>query len=539
MCEPDGEFGLVAYLFREKDPEFSAEMQWQWNQNRRYGYPGIGGFFPAFAGYRKLLTEADLPMKTPHYGSELFPDTGVVLRDWYPSDRETYLHMIQGSNHAHYNDDSGDVLIYGKGRILADEFGYYGMTPEEDHSMIESPLAGHGIMKVRDFVSGPRYDYVAGVKEAWTRQIALIKGATPEAPTYFVMNDGFRVPGPATWRMWMTAQEVRVNGAQALVVGKEDVDMDVFFVSPQGVTLTTESKTRTSGSGMAPNWSWGPMTTTQIGLIADETHVGAYTVVLYPRLKTDPPPTVTALAQGRGVKVTQAAGVDYVFLSDKPFTYDEGDVHFEGLAGMAQLRGSEVVLAMGSGGKISAGGKTVSSSQPLPPVSANLFPNGDFASGKLDPFPAVDDESLKTSVYAGDPVPGDPGPQEKYCLALTLKKKGGTSYSAQYYVPVDAQQVYRIRMRAYTEAKLGATIGGYAPDGKGGNIQAKGTTWQWELGVAGPTKGWQTLEVTCGPPGSGAQLIWPAGISTTHLTIWINGEAGTLYLSDISFEPRE
>jgi hypothetical protein len=360
MNEPNGEFGLLAYLFKDKDPQFSAEMQWQYKQNNMYGTAGIGGFFPAFAGYRKLLTDPTLPESTPAYGSVSFPKTGLVLRDKYPSNRETYLHMIVGDNHAHYDDDSGSIVLYGKGRILADEFGYYGYIPQDDHSMVEAPAAGHGLMRLRDFVTTPRFDYVAGVKEGWTRQIAMVKGASPDDPCYFVFNDSLASAGPATWRLWLTAQEVKLTGQSALVAGKEDVDMDVVFVSPQGVTLATESKTRTSGSGMTTNWSWGPMTTTQLGLIAKMASVSNFTAVLYPRLKTAKPPVVTVLAEGKAVKVTHEAGADYIFLSAAPFTFDEGDIHFEGLAGMAQLRGGEVVVAMGSAGKISARGKSAS-----------------------------------------------------------------------------------------------------------------------------------------------------------------------------------
>jgi len=358
--EPDGDFGLVAYLFREKDPQFSAEMQWQWQQNNMYSAPGIGGFFPAFAGYRKMLTDPKLPASAPHYASALFPQTDVVLRDSYPSSRETYLHLIQGDHHAHYDNDSGSILLYGKGRILADDFGYWGCTPEDDHSMVESSVAGHGLMHVNAFVPGPRFDYVSGVKQGWTRQITLIKGATPDAPCYYVMNDSLKVAGPAIWRLWLTAQDVKVQGGrQALSVGKEDVDMDIFFLTPNGVTLTTESKTRKCGSGMSSKWDWGGVETTQLGLIANPQHTDGFTVVLYPRLKTAPAPVCTPLADGKGVKVQQEAGTDYVFLSTTPFTYDEGDIHFSGTVGMVQRRGQDVQVVLGAGGNLSAGGKTI------------------------------------------------------------------------------------------------------------------------------------------------------------------------------------
>ena len=114
LHEPCGDFGLLAYLFRSTDPAFSAEMQWQFAQNNFYSAAGIGGFCPAFAGFRQLLTDRELPASAPRFTSELFPQTGVVLRDHYPSARETYLHMILGRHREHYDDDSGSIILYGK-----------------------------------------------------------------------------------------------------------------------------------------------------------------------------------------------------------------------------------------------------------------------------------------------------------------------------------------------------------------------------------------------------------------------------------------
>lgn len=538
--EPCGEYGLLAYLFKDKDPQFSAEMQWQFKQNNMYGSAGIGGFFPAFAGYRKLLTDPALPDKAPKYASVLFPQTGVVLRDSYPSARETYLHMIQGDHHAHYDDDSGSIVLYGKGRILSDDFGYYGYVPQDDHSMVESPMAGHGLMHVRDFVTTPRFDYVAGVKDSWVRQIAMVKGANPDAPCYYVINDSLNVAGPAIWRMWLTAQDVQVNGQSALLVGKEDVDMDIVFVSPDGLALKTEPKTRTSGSGMAPNWNWGPMTTTQLGLIANLPRTNGFTVVLYPRLKTAKAPTVTALAGGKVIKITHEAGTDYVFLSNAPFTYDEGDIHFEGMAGMAQLRGNEVIVAMGSGGKISARGKTATSNAPLPKVSKNLFPNnGDFENGTLAPLAAGTDGPVTLSLYKGNPFAGDVTHKGNYCAAFTLKEKGNGVFSGGYIIPVDAARVYRISMNVYADAAIGGQFGGYGINNVTQNVKTKqGNVWEWSFWAKGPTVGWKKLEVTIGPEGSGAQVIWPPDITATHIVCRIGGEPGTFYVDDITVEPQ-
>ncbi len=373
LNEPSGDYGLLAYLFRDYDPDFSAEMQWQFKQNNMYGAAGIGGFFPAFAGYRKILTDPSLVARAPNYESELFPQTGVVLRDFFPSDRETYLHMILGRNHEHYDHDSGSILLYGKGRILADEFGYYGAAPEEDHSMVE--LIGMGklvseskrwlahknwiepeVMEAQKFVKGPRFDYISGRKGPWVRQIAMVKGATLQEPTFFVIHDKVDRFYSATWRLWLTAKEVQIGPNSAVAVGKEDVDMDIFFLSPDTVQLRKEVKTRKSGSGLYPNWKWKGMTTIQTGLIASMEMNSQLRVVLFPRYKTQKPAKFIPIAQGKGVKVVHDFGTDYVFFNDDMFDYKEDELTFKGRVGMIQLR-EDVILGLGESGSISAQGK--------------------------------------------------------------------------------------------------------------------------------------------------------------------------------------
>jgi len=369
ICEPTGEFGIVAYLWKDKDPAFSAQMQWMHTQHNSYGQPGVGGFFPTFAGFRTVLSDASLPAKAPTYKSELFPKTSVALRNAYPSDRETMLLMIAGRHHAHYDRDSGSITLWGKGRICADDFGYYGNVPGEDHNMLMSPAApDRAIMHIREFAPSDRFDYVRGRKRAWTRQIAFVKDADPLGPNYFVLCDSLTPAADATWRLWMTAKKVTTGPNTAAMIGKEDVDMDIFFAAPQKLPqklpLTTKTISRRSGSGMRPNWGWGPMTTTQTGVIATLAGSDAITAVLYPRLKTEKPAVFTALAGGKGVKVETAAGTDYVFLHPKRFRFRDGGITFEGTAGMVQKRGGRVVLALGAAGRIAAEGRELRSDKP-------------------------------------------------------------------------------------------------------------------------------------------------------------------------------
>ena len=256
--------------------------------------------------------------------------------------------MIAGPNHAHYDDDSGSITLWGKGRIVADDFGYISLAPQSEHSLLMSPGLG-GIMNINAFTTSPALDYVQGVKGSWTRQIAFVKSPDPLAPAYFLTTDSLNAPAPYTWQIWLTARNVTIGDApvaeipldadgtamdlrftrstpasRALMIGREDVDMDIFLLSPAQSNLRTEKKTRPSLAGLDANGKQSQMKSTQIGLIAESPQGTGATVLLYPRLKTDKSPTITTLAEGRGVRVQTTAGVDYVFLSPTPITYYRG-----------------------------------------------------------------------------------------------------------------------------------------------------------------------------------------------------------------------
>src|SRR5262245_18112651 len=94
-----------------------------------------------------------------------------------------------------------------------------------------SKAPGSDVQQVGEFSSGPRLDYVRGVKSGeWTRQIAFVKDTGPLGPNYFIISDSLRTTEPAAWRLWLTADNVTTSGQSAAVVGKEDVNTDIIFV---------------------------------------------------------------------------------------------------------------------------------------------------------------------------------------------------------------------------------------------------------------------------------------------------------------------
>jgi hypothetical protein len=59
------------------------------------------------------------------------------------------------------------------------------------------------------------------------------------------------------------------------------------------------------------------------------------------------------------VKVETPTGTDYIFLGPEEFTFQEGEVSFQGTVGAIQLRGERGVLALGAAGRISAQGQSL------------------------------------------------------------------------------------------------------------------------------------------------------------------------------------
>ena len=359
MREPTGQFGLIATLWKQKDPEFAANMQWMHQQQGAPAVPGLGGFYPILAGFRRALLDQSIIAKPPAYQSELFPQTGVMLRNHFPSNRETQLYLIAGANHAHYDQDSGSFTLWGKGRLIANDFGYEGYMPADDHNMVvASGAPGAETMRVAEFSSGPHLDYVEGIKNGdWTRKIAFVKDIDPLGPNYFVISDSLKTPEPAVWRLWLTTEKLTISGQSAEAVGHDDVNTDIFFIQPADLSLSAEQKTRQTW-GIAAG-QYGTVSTTQTGLIATTNGGAGFTAIVYPRLKSEPAPVVTELAGGKVIKVQSGSGTDYVFLASAPFAYQDREVSFSGTVGLVQTRGNATQLSLGAQGKLTAFGQTL------------------------------------------------------------------------------------------------------------------------------------------------------------------------------------
>ncbi|MCL1856646.1 MAG: hypothetical protein FWF84_03255 [Kiritimatiellaeota bacterium] len=270
--EPSGIFGTMAAVYRKLDPAFSAQMQWMDNEHGNHLYPGVGGFYAAFAGNRRTLFDKTLPATVPDWGSEWFAEKGVVLRSRFATESENYLYFIAGAgakSHNHYDQDQGGITAWLRGVPLVDDFGYYACAPEEDNSMLTSPAVNGRTMEIAGLTVTPGYDAVRGTKGDWTREITLVKHAD-DTPDFFVIRDTLANAADATWRLWLTPEDGVVtladNGA-TMKSHNGHTTRVLFAQKPADAAVTTEAKTR-EGAGMDSNGQYqGKRATTHQGLI--------------------------------------------------------------------------------------------------------------------------------------------------------------------------------------------------------------------------------------------------------------------------------
>jgi len=314
-------FGTMACLWKDKDPEFAARMAWMHEAQGKFSEPGVLSYYPGMMGYRRFFRNCGLQPKPPAWTSAVYSETGVLLRNTIASNRETTLYMIAGRNHSHYFNDSGSITVWGKGRELCTEDDYQNRRNKEArtaHSMPDKPstLNGERVMAIREFSRSPAFDYVRGTRRGWQRQIAFAKDSDPLDPNYFVVADTLDAESaPTVWRLFLGGKIVPTAGGVTLK-GPEDVDMDVIFVRPAGAKPTIHADH------------------IQLSVKA----AGTVTAVLYPRLKTERPPLVTPLADGRGMTVRTPKGSDTIFLDLKPVSFKSDRISFEGKAGLVRNR---------------------------------------------------------------------------------------------------------------------------------------------------------------------------------------------------------
>lgn len=193
----------------------------------------------------------------------------------------------------------------------------------------------------------------------------MLKDGIPHGTDYLLLRDTVSGGQPTCWQFWSLSEKLgtpddmrdltayladkpgkqaaparELHGNRFTAVGQYDVDLEYFIAQP----TTTPRYTLHYGE---PNNEYQDLL--RLELPGD----GYYYVVLFPRLRTEAPPSFATLDErGTIIKVAGDFGTDYNFLSAEEMTASAAEVSFRGKAGSVQDRRSGLVLALGGPGEL-------------------------------------------------------------------------------------------------------------------------------------------------------------------------------------------
>jgi len=271
-----GTCGAMARATRKTDPDYSAQMQWAWQEE------GGVSRFQHLGGFAYVACDPQLPAKVPDWPSEVFPYAGAVLRHGLGTPDEHQVILYSGDHFAaFYPVHTGSFpSIFAYGKPVAGSFpgdyeyqeGYLLCTLELARELgtvaDRQALGGHhgcpgwtnmwswpkgptarfgrraGRANVSAFSALSRQDYAAvdvakhyprpfrlRVRKNlpkwpavsakgkppvdWRRQTLYLKGDDPSKATYLLIRDS--VKGKSTesgtmWQMWTVSETLDVPG---------------------------------------------------------------------------------------------------------------------------------------------------------------------------------------------------------------------------------------------------------------------------------------------------------------------------------------
>lgn len=287
-CERSAHSGIVAKALAKSDPEFSAIMQWAWNQQGNSTHlPN-----PFVRGFENVLLDKSLPEAAPNWHSEAFPKSSAVLRNGIGTPDEYYLHLATKQRGNYYLSQPGGMTIYAKGKPLALLFSsdFTACTSEDfvtnSVSLARTPgtmsqrLADRGKFgdgRIQRVSALPRQDYASAVfdlngncpirpffesklkelptpwptvLDAWKmsdailkpanvtakykRQVLFVKGAKASDASYFIFRDSVKGGQPTVWSMWTLSEKLGTS--------QEARDVKSFLADAPGAKMTGACK---------------------------------------------------------------------------------------------------------------------------------------------------------------------------------------------------------------------------------------------------------------------------------------------------------
>jgi hypothetical protein len=219
----------------------------------------------------------------------------------------------------------------------------------------------------------------------WQRQLMSVKDDDADGIHYIVVRDTVGGGQPTQWHFWTLSEKIgtpadAVDRAKFLIdapgekilgprllagdrftaVGPFGMDLEYYVASPSGTPrYTLRYGLKPSAAGVPRFSEYQDLL--QLTLPGD----GSYYVAMFPRKPDEKVPVFATSPDGRVITIRSDWGTDYVFLSKEPDTAEFTEFSFQGTAASIQHRGSDLVLALGGPGKVSATGKSIALTAPF------------------------------------------------------------------------------------------------------------------------------------------------------------------------------
>lgn len=411
--------GLLAKAYRKLDPEYSATMQWSWQQTGLTYIMGEG-----IGGLERLYTDPGLPARAPVWESESIRRLGYLLRSGTGTEAENFLLFISqfatNPDGEIWPSETGAISKwFARGVPMGGEFNGYPYS--NLHSLLLNrvmPAASHkpggtppptgftGTASQDAFAALPRLDYASagfeltgawsrvfslppttpafpstpksgGLPMHWQRQLISVKDDAPDGVGYLILRDTVLGGQPSQWHFWTLSEKV---GAASQVAERAK-----FLADAPGDKIAARSLlkgdrfTALGQFGMDLEYyiaspSGTPRHTLRYGLNPQAADVpkfseyqdllqltlpgdGSYFVALFPRKPDEEVPRFVTSGGGRVISIKAKWGIDHVFLCKNHSEAKGAEYAFVGTAASIQNRGAgSLLLALGAEGTVATKG---------------------------------------------------------------------------------------------------------------------------------------------------------------------------------------
>jgi hypothetical protein len=419
--------GLLAKAQFKLDPQYSAVMQWSWKetgmtyimgegmggQERLYGDPNLPAKTPDWdsefirrLGY--LLrsgtgTDAEsfllfISQFATNPDGEIWPSETGTISKWFARGVP-----ISGEFNGYPYSNLHSMLL---NRVMpaashkpgspAPPTGFTGRArqvgfvtlPRLDYASASFELTGtwSNVFSIPDAAPAfPPTPKSGGLPMMWQRQLMSVKDDDADGIHYIVVRDTVGGGQPTQWHFWTLSEKIgtpadAVDRAKFLIdalgekileprllagdrftaVGQFGMDLEYYVASPSGTPrYTLRYGLKPSAAGVPRFSEYQDLL--QLTLPGD----GSYYVAMFPRKPDEKVPAFATSPDGRVITIRSDWGTDYVFLSQEPDTAEFSEFSFQGTAASIQHRGSDLVLALGGSGKVSATGKSIALTAPF------------------------------------------------------------------------------------------------------------------------------------------------------------------------------